>query len=60
MGDMGGSKIQLSAMEPKTLFPKIASERGVMAYHNKSWHTMKFENIIHEYLSDYGGFKGVL
>jgi hypothetical protein len=39
--------------------PKISSESGVYVRDNRIRHAMKLEDIIHEYLSHYGGCEWV-
>jgi hypothetical protein len=40
--------------------PKIASESGVSARDNRIKHAMKLEDIIHEYLIQFGSCEWVL
>jgi hypothetical protein len=37
---IGSVDLQLSSLEPKKLFPEVASESGIMVHDNRLWHSM--------------------
>jgi hypothetical protein len=60
MGMIGSAKMQLGALDMEQFLQKIIGKSGISVINNRMRHAMKHEYIIHENLSNCGGYEWVL